>query len=591
MPSPSGNINEEIFNVVKTAAASSSNSGYKPIRGEYTNEETEAFIRKSIYEKLTDGSRKFIPEEVLKEARSDSNKKKTKLGLKQFLVAIAVIVIIGSVFFLVSPFLVVIISLLTGVVLIIFGYKNFSKHLLIANTPISKIEAAPIGLNFFNIRFSPAADKPLIAPLSKKECVAYGIAIYIPDDTVNSNSTYNNYEYRSIEYEPSRRSFTRGISSLLDDGTGYLSLVPLDITNGTTPKIDYAVSYYFSDKHSFYFSNKIINDTSTNVANNIDIINNTNNNINKKTGIINKIENAINYERHIFSVNLIEKKFDEARANGTDPDLSEFEFYPVENVVKSVASQPLKEPQIGCYLGEYCVPTNTQYTAIGNILHTTNELNGKPIHVLERDNDSGLFAIRAGSEKRVESSYYATSLTLFAIGAIFLLASIGFGSYNNNYACLVIVNQSGHYTCGYYIFGNTSLSTTKLKNTTSAPASAPAPTPSTPSAPQTSYNSNRTTDCGNFYVKDRNFADVKYYNCSWSGGNITINLQGGDSGYVYVRITSLSNGTRYYAKGTTVRCLTQISNIYLPQGEYNVFINTGGGGGGCGAAIVEMNAT
>ena len=582
MPSPSGNINEEIFNVVKTAAASSPNSGYKPIRGEYTNEETEAFIRKSIYEKLADGSRKFIPEEVLNAARSDSNKRNNKKWLYRIILIIGVITF-G--FFLVSPFLVVIISLLTGVVLIIFGYKNFSKHLLIANTPISKIEAAPIGLNFFNIRFSPAADKPLIAPLSKKECVAYGIAIYIPNDTVNYSSANSDYEYRSIEYEPSRRSFTRGIPSLLDDGTGYLSLVPLDITNGTTPKIDYIVNYYFSDKHSFYFSNKITNDTSTNVANNIDIINNTNNNINKKTGIINKIENAINYERHIFSVNLIEKKFDEARANGTDPDLSEFEFYPVENVVKSVALQPTKEPQIGCYLGEYCIPTNAQYTAIGNILHTTNELNGKPIHVLERDNDSGLFAIRAGSEKRVESSYYTTSLTLFAIGAIFLLASIGFGSYNNNYACLVIVNQSGHYTCGYYIFGNTSLSTTKLKNTTSAP------TPPTSSAHPTVYNSNITTDCGNFYVSDYNYSDTRYYTCKWSGGNITISLQGGDTGHIGVKITSLTNGTVYYAKNSPVRCLTPMANIYLPPGEYQIYFNTGAGGGYCGPDILEMNAT
>jgi len=107
----------------------------------------------------------------------------------------------------------------------------------------------------------------------------------------------------------------------------------------------------------------------------------------------------------------------------------------------------------------------------------------------------------------------------------------------------------------------------------------------------TSININRTTDCGNFYVSDYNYLDTNYYTCTWSGGNITINLQGGDSGHIGVKITSLTNGTVYYAKNSTVRCLTPMANIYLPPGPYQIYFNTGAGGGSCGPDILEMNAT
>jgi len=102
---------------------------------------------------------------------------------------------------------------------------------------------------------------------------------------------------------------------------------------------------------------------------------------------------------------------------------------------------------------------------------------------------------------------------------------------------------------------------------------------------------NITTDCGNFYVSDYNYSDTRYYTCTWSGGNITISLQGGDSGHIGVKITSLANGTVYYAKNSPVRCLTPMANIYLPAGEYQIYFNTGAGGGYCGPDILEMNAT
>ena len=105
------------------------------------------------------------------------------------------------------------------------------------------------------------------------------------------------------------------------------------------------------------------------------------------------------------------------------------------------------------------------------------------------------------------------------------------------------------------------------------------------------YYVNRTTDCGNFYVSDYNYSDTRYYTCTWSGGNITISLQGGDSGHIGVKITSLANGTVYYAKNSPVRCLTPMANIYLPAGEYQIYFNTGAGGGYCGPDILEMNAT
>ncbi len=76
-------------------------------------------------------------------------------------------------------------------------------------------------------------------------------------------------------------------------------------------------------------------------------------------------------------------------------------------------------------------------------------------------------------------------------------------------------------------------------------------------------------------------------NCTWNGGNVSIILGGGNSGWVSASIIA-SNGTQVYSKSGTIWCATPMGSIYLPKGNYTVTLLTGGGGGGCGNATLKI---
>ncbi|MGC8688409.1 MAG: hypothetical protein ACP5RQ_03365, partial [Candidatus Micrarchaeia archaeon] len=114
-------------------------------------------------------------------------------------------------------------------------------------------------------------------------------------------------------------------------------------------------------------------------------------------------------------------------------------------------------------------------------------------------------------------------------------------------------------------------------------------------APKTSNNNFLNTssrlNCGNLNITDHNLSDTEYYNCLWAGGQVAIFLQGGNSGHIGVKITNLNNNQVYYAKNSTVRCLTYMATIYMPKGNYSIYYDTGKGGGYCGPDILLMKAT
>jgi len=93
--------------------------------------------------------------------------------------SLAYVGLAGTVIFLIyyflisilSPMLIVAFTAILGALALFLGFRYFSRHLLTANIPVSKIFAAPVGLGIFNVQFAPENGQPLISPLTKTPCV------------------------------------------------------------------------------------------------------------------------------------------------------------------------------------------------------------------------------------------------------------------------------------------------------------------------------------------------------------------------------------------------------------------------------------
>ncbi|MGC8669695.1 MAG: YIP1 family protein [Candidatus Micrarchaeia archaeon] len=97
------------------------------------------------------------------------------------------------------------------------------------------------------------------------------------------------------------------------------------------------------------------------------------------------------------------------------------------------------------------------------------------------------------------------------------------------------------------------------------------------------------SSCGNFTLVDSAFSNTAYRICNWNGGNVTISMSGGYSGYAVVSISS-TKGTNYFQEGTHNRCPANVGQVYLPAQQYKISISTGRGGGACGPATVKLTS-
>ena len=477
-------------------------------------------------------------ESSLSDVQGNIQKVENNKNINSAVVISGIILIYFLLIHLMLPMFLVFFTAILGILALLFGFRYFSRHMITANTPVSKIFAAPIGFGIFNVQFVPENNQPLISPLTKTPCVFYSVTL-----NTTSNSRYGSYT-TIISYTK------KGTPSILTDGTGYIV---------------------------------------TNLSNSFDCVEGLYKIYSLHVGVFDLLKHQFSIPEEISP---LKEAIDNAN-NNTNIDLTSTISSLKTAATEQKIGKPPQTPPEGYTLIEYVIPTNTDYTAIGFLNHTEKTFNNKPVSKLVKDPQTQILDLRYGAENRVSKKYDKIAYSMFAVGMIALIMAYLGGSYHNFYECLIITNNSDVLSC-HYING-TNVVLYKPEYHVIKPVTINVP------YNNTIYNNiytneianvpNRTTDCGNFYVSDYNYSDTKYYTCTWSGGNITISLQGGDSGHIGVKITSLTNGTVYYAKNSPVRCLTPMANIYLPAGPYQIYFNTGAGGGYCGPDILEMNAT
>jgi len=451
-----------------------------------------------------------------------------------------------------SPMLIVVFTAILGALALFLGFRYFSRHLITANIPVSKIFAAPIGLGIFDVKFAPENGQPLISPLTKTPCVLYSVAII---HQVNNRYNYNTNNI--ISY------VKRGTHSILTDETGY---IVMQLANS----IGYVEGLY----KVYHLHIRLLDD-------------------------------AV----HVFSspkeLQPLKEAIDNARNNNTDIDLTNL----ISNLKVSATEQKVGIPlkgfhRNGYYLVEYTIPVNKDYTAIGFLDHTEKKLNNKPVSKLVKDPQTKLLDLRYGPEKIVTHKYDKKAYAMFAMAMIAFIAAYLVGSYHNFYGCLGIIENNQIISC-QYINGTEVViyrpqaqpaSPVTISYTTIAASGAATTIPSSTTASSTtitipSSTSANFSSCDNFSIVDQYLSNETYGVCSWDGGRLNVSVAGGDSGFAGVKIIGEHDNKTYFSTGTNVRCLTNLGSFYAPAQQYKVELSTGRGYGACGADIVYLSSS
>ena len=115
--------------------------------------------------------------------------------------------------------------------------------------------------------------------------------------------------------------------------------------------------------------------------------------------------------------------------------------------------------------------------------------------------------------------------------------------------------------------------------------------------PKTSLNPSKISindsSCMGFTLSTNKYNSTISGNCNWKGGYVNLTYAGGDSGYASVSIVG-QNGKSYFSKSTTEwgACYSgdYTDVIYLPMQNYTISLKSGGGGGECGNAFMNLSS-
>jgi len=487
--------------------------------------------------------------------------------------AAIIIIIYVSLMSIMSPLLIVAFTALLGALALLSGFRYFSRHMLTANTPVSKIFSAPTGFGIFNVQFVPENGQPLISPVTRTPCVLYSVTINM---TIGRYYNYgsNNTPTNIISY------FNRGTHSILTDGTGYI------VTQlGNFGRVEGLYKIYYFD-----------------------------------LGLFDEIRNSFSIPKEILPLT---EAIDNANSSSTDVDLTNIiSSLKTKTTEQKVGLPPRNLDRNGYSLIEYVIPANKDYTAIGFLDHTEKTLNNKPVSKLVRDPQTKMLDLRYGTEKSITHKYDRKAYTMFAIGMIALVIAYLGGSYHNFYECLIITNNSNVYSCHYIngttvvLYGQqqestlnahpitiyitvTTIPSTPMQNTTM-----PHTTISTiiisnitiPLSTSANYSS-----CKNFTINipfpyylnsssslaGANLGITRKGICVWKGGYMNITFGGGYSGWAALSIKA-SNGSVVYSKSGDIYCPQNMGPVYVPAGTYTLALSTGNGGGACGPAVAKL---
>ncbi len=474
------------------------------------------------------------------------------------LIGIGVIIVVGSFMFMGNsnslnspsyfyPTELVIAGIFIAVGVLYLGFLHFSNHIMVANTPIVKMDAASASLGILEGKFESESGNTIVAPLSKAKCTFYDIYLFAYYKVKLSITSDIIIRFLSSTW--------KGEATYLTDGTGYTAIWMNYVEN-------------FVPKYNIY---RLYDNTTG-----------------KPIKVKHKLGGLLLSELAVpNNVTSLSKMLEDARDSGADLSIDSItggtgiSLVPVGNKKKAIKPGYY-------YIMESYLPIDQTYAAAGYIEHTDKTLRGKPVNVMERDTaNTNLFSMVEGQKSSLSKKEFRKSIFYFASAAVILLLLAWLAPINSMYSCfLLITNNSGTYC--HYINGST------IALSTQAPGLIPITVTTIPTS--TLYTttiisgtpSEGLANCGALNLSTMNFSTTLSSTCKWNGGNVTIYAAGGDSGYVAYTIIG-ADGKIYAQKSTTIRCATSMGSVYLPAQNYTVKISTGGGGGWCGPAGVILS--
>ncbi|EET89769.1 MAG: hypothetical protein LVQ97_02460 [Candidatus Micrarchaeales archaeon] len=448
---------------------------------------------------------------------------------------------INSTTFLYPPVL-ILAAIMIVIGVLYLGFSYFAVHMMVANTPIVKMEAASTGLGILEAKLESESGNTISAPLAKAKCTFYDVSLFayytMHQGSYSSTVTY----FLDSDW--------KGEATYLTDGTGYTAL-PFEKVDGFLPK---ANTYMLYD----------------NSGEPIKI---------KHMGI-----GPTQYSKLAVPDNVasLRKMLEDARNSGTDLSLDAItgstgiSFVPIGSKKSALKAGYY-------YIIESYLPVDQSYATAGYLEHTDETLRGKPVNVMIRDtSNTNLFSMVEGQKSTLSKKEFRNSVVSFAVAAIIVLLLAWLAPVHSMYSCLVLeTNNSGPYC--HYINGSTIAllgSAPSQHYTTTIPISTSTITSSSGQV----FSGN----CGTLNLSSSSTRSTSFAICTWKGGIVNIFAGGGNSGFVSFKIIG-ANGVVYVSNYTNSRCATSRGSIYLPAQNYRVQISTGGGGGSCGAAEILLS--
>ncbi|MDE1860290.1 MAG: hypothetical protein KGH72_01075 [Candidatus Micrarchaeota archaeon] len=249
-----------------------------------------------------------------------------------------------------------------GILLILYGWRQFSLMQQVEGTPATKIEGAAEGLNEIYGVFIPESAKPLKSPLSGSECV------YCQLDLQQLVHTKNGSYWSTI------RSYGYGVPSLFTDNTGYLAV--------DLPDSDISIRQ------------------------------------SERQYIVDGEGKAV-FVRDTITKNLIDYLSGPGKAL---PDLSASGAYFAP--AARFKFELFGGDQVS--LVESYIPTGTQYFAMGRVSGTSSSIGGKAVKLMTVDPNSGILTVRQESKIMIEVFDKLQSIFELSLGILFLLGGLAY---------------------------------------------------------------------------------------------------------------------------------------------------------------------
>jgi|GEM_PF-915052 len=146
--------------------------------------------------------------------------------------------------------------------------------------------------------------------------------------------------------------------------------------------------------------------------------------------------------------------------------------------------------------------------------------------------------------------------------------------------------HSGILASNSSLFGiNSSGSTATSLPSGIIPSGSSATTPQNPSTTSANYSS-----CSSFTLSSSSYDTTVKGICTWSGGNLSVYVGGGNSGWEAVTIKGADN-KKYLQQSSSAWQLKYYGVLNLPAQNYYITLTTGNGGGAYGNAAVQLSTS